>query len=385
MSSPMAVLKRFTPIQGEFSAFMVGLACGSVFHEDRFGLKWEREQIMIPLQKCLDKIRGIPEAMHLLGMFADEFLVPYFALLYWLLDKYKCVYGIWLVPISEIFNGCMKWYYNIPRPGWVDANVRLRSWNHEFSFPSSHSQIIWSLATFFVGTSAGSMRAKLFGGWRNQTAAKWWFFFMPYVFAGLVSLSRVFEGVHYPRDITVGAGVGVGLASVYMRVLPMLKAWVKTKPAVVRWALMQGFAIFVYSVMRLYHRYTRRPSDEADIEQWRQTALKAYRSKKDLPLEPITEPFRGYTAMTGVMSGLALGETIMPNIPLAYPSNATNAVARAVLGLSTLMGIFLGLETVQKKIVTDDKSKEMIRFARYGSVPVVILVVAPTLFNKLRI
>jgi len=48
-------------------------------------------------------------AMHFLGMFADELQVPYFALLYWMLDKYKCVYGIWLVPLSEIFNGCMKW------------------------------------------------------------------------------------------------------------------------------------------------------------------------------------------------------------------------------------------------------------------------------------
>ena len=39
-----------------------------------------------------------------------ELMVPYFALLYWILDKYKCVYGIWLVPVSEVLNGCLKWY-----------------------------------------------------------------------------------------------------------------------------------------------------------------------------------------------------------------------------------------------------------------------------------
>ena len=75
----------------------------------RFGLEYEREKLMVPLQKALDKIPGMADAMHVLGMFADEFLVPYFALCYWILDKYKCVYGIWLVPVSEIFNGCMKW------------------------------------------------------------------------------------------------------------------------------------------------------------------------------------------------------------------------------------------------------------------------------------
>jgi hypothetical protein len=64
---------------------------------------------MIPLQKALDRVPGMPSAMHILGMFADELMVPYFALLYWIFDKYKCVYGIWLVPVSEILNGCLKW------------------------------------------------------------------------------------------------------------------------------------------------------------------------------------------------------------------------------------------------------------------------------------
>jgi membrane-associated phospholipid phosphatase len=91
--------------------------------------------------------------------------------MYWCLDKYKCVYGIWLVLISEILNGFLKWYFRVPRPGWVDYNIELHAWSEEYSFSSSHAQMIWALATFFSGTSLGSLRKKMFGESLSTTAA----------------------------------------------------------------------------------------------------------------------------------------------------------------------------------------------------------------------
>ena len=85
-------------------------------------------------------------------------MVPYFATLYWILDKHKCLNGIWLIPISEILNGTLKWLYRVPRPGWVDSGVEMKAWSHEYSFPSSHAQIIWALATYFSGQSIGLLR-----------------------------------------------------------------------------------------------------------------------------------------------------------------------------------------------------------------------------------
>lgn len=66
------------------------------------------------------------------------------------------------VPISEISNGLIKWYFRVPRPGWVDRSIELRAWSHEYSFPSSHAQIIFSLATFFVLTSQQRMRKRMY-------------------------------------------------------------------------------------------------------------------------------------------------------------------------------------------------------------------------------
>ena len=64
-------LKNISPVASEFQALMIGIALGSVLHEGRFGLQYERERVMLPLQKLLDRIPGMPTAMHILGMFAD--------------------------------------------------------------------------------------------------------------------------------------------------------------------------------------------------------------------------------------------------------------------------------------------------------------------------
>ena len=78
-------LSSISPIKGEARAFMVGIAAGAIFHESRFGLAWERRNIMVPLQRAL-RGPGVDAAMRLLGMFADELMVPYFAVLYWCID-----------------------------------------------------------------------------------------------------------------------------------------------------------------------------------------------------------------------------------------------------------------------------------------------------------
>ena len=108
-------------------------------------------------------------------------------------------------------------------------------------------------------------------------------------------------------------------------------------------------------------------------------------------LEPVAVPFKGYTAMTGVMCGLAFSESIMFKIPLPYPRSTSHGIARCILGLSGLMAVFLGLGAIEKKMArrcegeVPPLSAQALRFGRYGSVPVVILLLAPMLFKKLRL
>lgn len=112
---------------------------------------WEREQVMIRLQS-FQWMDPFAKVFNLIG--CGEFLLPVFACLYWCLDQHKCISGIWLVPYNEIVNGLIKWLTQRPRPAWVDKRIDLRAWSHEFSFPSSHTQLACSLSLWFVLASS---------------------------------------------------------------------------------------------------------------------------------------------------------------------------------------------------------------------------------------
>lgn len=407
-----AWMNQIKPIKGEFRAFMVGVAAGAIFHEGKFGQEWERSRIMVPLQKALSGPNA-KAVMKGLGMFADELIVPYFAILYWTLDKYKCVYGIWLVPISECVNGMLKYYFKVPRPAWVDSRVAMASWSHEYSFPSSHAQIIWALASFFAGTSANPVFFESLGG---STTSYWYFLALPYLFASSVSVSRVYEGMHYPRDIAVGAGVGVGLASVYMRILPGLKEFLKRQPALLRMGYLSSISVALAVATKSFAEYARRGTAQSDLALWAESAVASNPAKHapkkatgrtpsmaslavkpttgssghgELPnLDPINVPLNGYNGMIGVVAGLAVGETLigsLPSLRMPLPRSRLVAIVRVLLGLTGLMGGFLGIRHVEKKHCKSGSSDEgLLRFLRHAYVPVWILNLAPLLFAVLE-
>ena len=234
---------------------------------------------------------------------------------------------------------------------------------------------------------------------------------MPFVFATGVSVSRVYEGVHYPRDIYVGAGVGVSLASMYMRVLPTVKEFIKKQPTALRWAYMQAFTTLVYALMHGYYKYAKQQDNKrvlgfhrvhsrTALAEWEETASTGKHSGK--VLKPIDEPFRGYSGMIGVMAGLSIGEALLPHVRLPPPTSTPKAVGRGVLGLAGLMSAFLGLRQLEKRLEKRAQKREagqpeagqsssvpssatMVRGLRFAQVPVFILVIAPAIFKKLGI
>ena len=131
-------------------------------------------------------------------------------ILYWCLDQHKCIAGIWLVPINEIINGCIKWLVRRARPGWISGKVQMLGWSSEYSFPSSHSQLSAAVMHFFVRASSSTYATSVTPAW------------LAYAFAAAVALSRVHVGLHFPSDVVVGAGLGLFSSAVYELLLPVL-------------------------------------------------------------------------------------------------------------------------------------------------------------------
>ncbi|MBN1885438.1 MAG: phosphatase PAP2 family protein, partial [Candidatus Krumholzibacteriota bacterium] len=91
----------------------------------------------------------------------------------------------------EILGGVRMWRGDA---GWIETPLEVtRSWKSSFAFPSSHAANITATMFFLAAL---------------YRRARWWLVGV----AVLVSLSRVYVGVHWPSDVLFGMALGAALA-----------------------------------------------------------------------------------------------------------------------------------------------------------------------------
>lgn len=296
---------------------------------------------------------------HILAQFlSPEGLVAYFASLYWVIDQYKCTYGVWLIPSSILLNGSIKWIFRVPRPGWSDKDLLMKEWSHEYSFPSGHSQIAWALVTFFREANKKTSNSSNF-----QLS----------LFATIVSLSRVYMGVHYPRDVIAGAFFGWALAKIYIIALPRLKAVFSKMSLTTRLVSMQASSFLIFLLIWLQYRHVRRFPDPK---------LGTWVANAGQRIEPLSEPFMSYIGQLGVFSGLGLGICFLNRVHLRPPVGLKAILLRALLGYSGMLGSYFGIRFLEKRLLAKYSLTLQIvaRFLRFGSVPLNIWLSMPKLF-----
>ena len=114
------------------------------------------------------------------------------ALSYWVIDKNMGEEFAFTLLISGLCNNILKGVFRFERPIGQEGIRTLRAHTATgYSFPSGHSQ---NAATLYF------FPAHRRGGWRWAAAG---------AVSLLVGLSRLYLGVHYPKDVAVGLALGI--------------------------------------------------------------------------------------------------------------------------------------------------------------------------------
>lgn len=163
-----------------------------------------------------------------LAMAAAGSEVAYFALLGGLFSAYDRETALQLAGVilpTVAVNQIVKSRFRFPRP----PREAMHPWAFvapgDFTFPSGHAQNAVALGTFLA------LKAKRF-----------WIRILGVSLATTIPLSRVYLGVHYPRDVVAGAALGLATVAGVAHLEQPFRDWWLRKPRGSR-----GFAILFAS------------------------------------------------------------------------------------------------------------------------------------------
>ncbi len=148
------------------------------------------EKVRFPL---LDKMMLLVTELGSMAFFLIVAVV-----LFWCIDKKKGYYFIVLGLGGTVINQFLKLWYRIPRPWVLDESFTIVEAAREgaggYSFPSGHTQ---SAVSTYLGIALLTKQR-----WLKITAI---------VISVLVPFTRMYLGVHTPKDVLVAALIAIGL------------------------------------------------------------------------------------------------------------------------------------------------------------------------------
>jgi membrane-associated phospholipid phosphatase len=164
-------------------------------------------QTQLGINLALQQIGGLTAIMQgftFLG--SEEFFIIALTLIYLCIDASLGGRVVLLLLIGDSLNGFFKMLFHLPRPYWVDPNVKALAQETSYGLPSGHAQdatTVW----FFI---AYAMRKR-------------WAWVAALALVLLISLSRLYLGVHFPIDVLGGWIIGGIFLAAYLWIEPMIK------------------------------------------------------------------------------------------------------------------------------------------------------------------
>lgn len=199
--------------------------------------------------------------------------LPFLVYLFFL-NKDKRLYLFYLALIfttfalNDWFSTEIKSVFERIRPCHFGDYINVIGCSDSFSMPSNHASNAFAFATILIYLFR-SERASLF----ISTC--------PLIIAVLISISRVYLGVHYPSDVIVGALLGFTIAITTINLFKRLQIYYKKSPV----ETIMFVLIIALSLFRIYyirHGGIDLSPDEAHYWEWSRRLDWSYYSKGPL-------------------------------------------------------------------------------------------------------
>jgi membrane-associated phospholipid phosphatase len=290
----------------------------------------------------------------------EEFFLLIMPALYWCVDAGLGISLGLILLITESVNYSLRMIFHTPRPYWVDPRVRALDHETTFGIPSSHAMNAAAVWGFLVIKS------------RNH-----WLQIGLSVLVGLIGLSRLYLGVHFPAHVLLGWLFGLAVLWLFVRLEAPVRSWLSRQSLAGRFAaaLALSLALILAGVL------LRATLSEAQIPAaW--AALAAEAIPAGDPINPLS--LDGLLTATGTLLGFSGGAIWLFSGPgFQAGGSSGKRLARFPIGLIGVIVLWFGLGLVFPR--GDFLLAYLLRFLRYFLVGLWVSALAPLLFIRLRL
>ena len=282
-----------------------------------------------------------------------EFYILIIPVFYWLVDS-QLGFRILLALLStDILGTAFKQLLHQPRPYWV-GDVKAMGDEISYGIPSTHASDSLTVWGFFA----------------YQMKKNWlWVASAGLVF--LISLSRLYLGVHFPQDVLGGWLIGAFVLYLFIKLEPSVLSWLKNLSQLTQIGIAFGISVLVILVGLLVGLAIASTPDPAE---WAQYATQA------------RSPSHYYT-LGGVFFGAASGFVLMwHRARFGTQGSGIQKAGRYLLGIAGVLVIYMGLDAVFSLIAADETAAGyLLRYIRYASLAFWMTFGAPWAFLKLKL
>lgn len=246
-------------------------------------------------------------------------------LIYWIIDGAAGFKLSMLIFLSSYTNGLAKNILAQPRPFQLDPSVQFAI-EPSYGLPSGHAQGTITLACY------AGFKLKRFRAW-----------FLLSLFVLIIGFSRIYLGVHFPTDVFGGWLLGILITLIW------LFGEKKFGPAIARWDIRLKIILIALTSFIM----------------------------NALFMEGISMSALFFGTSTGYVT---LTEKLTYDAKIGTPAQK---LLRLLLGLGTLVGLYIGLKIVFPKEGSSVYS--LFRFLRYFLLGFWVSFVSPLLFKSLKL